>query len=151
MSNKSATAYRLKENRPLKEGEAYGVWSFIALSLSNDRDHCADLFIEDAGLWTKNDNPEDLKKFLEDHRKAVTWSVVECGRDSHVVFERTYIGFAYVIMKPGEIGNALTCAPYVTLARDAIPSEGFPSLNRISLSQWLDDMNFDSLVNPSKK
>ena len=150
-ANKSATAYRPKENRPLKEGEAYGVWSFIALSLSNDRDHCADLFIEDAGLWTKNDNPEDLKKFLEDHRKAVTWSVVECGRDSHVVFERTYIGFAYVIMKPGEIGNALTCAPYVTLARDAIPSEGFPSLNRISLSQWLDDMNFDSLVNPSKK
>ncbi len=53
-------------------------------------------------------------------------------------------------MKPGEIGNALTCAPYVTLARDAVPSEGFPSLNRISLSQWLDDMNFDSLVNPSK-
>ena len=124
-ANKSATAYRPKENRPLKE--------------------------EDAGLWTTNDNPEDLKKFLEDHRKAVTWSVVECGRDSHVVFERTYIGFAYVIMKPGEIGNALTCAPYVTLARDAVPSEGFPSLNRISLSQWLDDMNFDSLVNPSKK
>src|SRR3712207_7974678 len=46
-ANKSVTSYRPKENRPLKEGEAYGVWSFIAISLSNDRDNCADLFIED--------------------------------------------------------------------------------------------------------
>ena len=32
-------------------------------------------------------------------------------------------------MKPGEIGNTLTCAPYVTLARDAVPESGFASLN----------------------
>lgn len=145
-ANKGITSYRPKEDRPLKDGEAYGVWCFIALSLSNDRDHCADLFIEDAGLWTKNDNANDLKKFLEDHRKAVAWSVVECGKDSHVLFERTYVGFAYVIMKPGEIGTSLTCAPYVTLARDAVPTEGFPSLNYITLSQWLDAMNFKSLT-----
>ena len=150
-ANKSTTSYRPKENRPLKDGESYGVWSFIALSLSNDRDHCADLFIEDAGLWTKNDNAEDLKKFLENHRKSVASSVIECGRDSHVLFERTYIGFAYVIMKPGEIGNALTCAPYVTLARDAVPTGGFPSLNNITLSEWLKEMDFTSLTGYDKK
>lgn len=52
-ANKGVTAYRPKEDRPLKEEEAYGVWCFIALSLSADRDNCADLFIEDAGLWKK--------------------------------------------------------------------------------------------------
>ncbi len=149
-ANKGVTAYRPKEDRPLKEGEAYGVWCFIALSLSADRDNCADLFIEDAGLWTKNDNAEDLKKFLEEHRKSVVWSVVSCGQDSDVLFERTYVGFAYTIMKPGEIGTSLTCAPYVSLARNAVPTNGFNSLNEMTLTEWLKDMKFDSLVEKRK-
>lgn len=150
-ANKGVTAYRPKEDRPLKEGEAYGVWCFIALSLSADRDNCADLFIEDAGLWTKNDSAEDLKAFLEEHRKSVAWSVVSCGQDSHVLFERTYVGFAYTIMKPGEIGTSLTCAPYVSLARNAVPSTGFNSLNKISLKEWLKDRKLTSLVEKIKK
>ena len=150
-ANKGVTAYRPKEDRPLKEGEAYGVWCFIALSLSADRDNCADLFIEDAGLWTKNDSAEDLKAFLEDHRKSVAWSVVSCGQDSHVLFERTYVGFAYTIMKPGEIGTSLTCAPYVSLARNAVPSQGFNSLNKISLKEWLKDRDLTSLVEKINK
>ena len=150
-ANKGVTAYRPKEDRPLKEGEAYGVWCFIALSLSADRDNCADLFIEDAGLWTKNDSAEDLKAFLEEHRKSVAWSVVSCGQDSHVLFERTYVGFAYTIMKPGEIGTSLTCAPYVSLARNAVPSTGFNSLNKLSLKEWLKDRELTSLVEKIKK
>jgi histidine decarboxylase len=150
-ANKGVTAYRPKEDRPLKEREAYGVWCFIALSLSADRDNCADLFIEDAGLWTKNDSAEDLKAFLEEHRKSVAWSVVSCGQDSHVLFERTYVGFAYTIMKPGEIGTSLTCAPYVSLARNAVPSTGFNSLNKISLKEWLKDRELTSLVEKIKK
>lgn len=150
-ANKGVTAYRPKEDRPLKEGEAYGVWCFIALSLSADRDNCADLFIEDAGLWTKNDSAEDLKAFLEEHRKSIAWSVVSCGQDSHVLFERTYVGFAYTIMKPGEIGTSLTCAPYVSLARNAVPSTGFNSLNKISLKEWLKDRELTSLVEKIKK
>ena len=150
-ANKGVTAYRPKEDRPLKEGEAYGVWCFIALSLSANRDNCADLFIEDAGLWTKNDSAEDLKAFLEEHRKSVAWSVVSCGQDSHVLFERTYVGFAYTIMKPGEIGTSLTCAPYVSLARNAVPSTGFNSLNKISLKEWLKDRALTSLVEKIKK
>ena len=150
-ANKGVTAYRPKEDRPLKEGEAYGVWCFIALSLSADRDNCADLFIEDAGLWTKNDSAEDLKAFLEEHRKSVAWSVVSCGQDSHVLFKRTYVGFAYTIMKPGEIGTSLTCAPYVSLARNAVPSQGFNSLNKISLKEWLKDRDLTSLVEKINK
>ena len=150
-ANKGVTAYRPKEDRSLKEGEAYGVWCFIALSLSANRDNCADLFIEDAGLWTKNDSAEDLKAFLEEHRKSVAWSVVSCGQDSHVLFERTYVGFAYTIMKPGEIGTSLTCAPYVSLARNAVPSTGFNSLNKISLKEWLKDRELTSLVEKIKK
>ena len=84
--------------------------------------------------------------FLEDHRKEIVWSVVECGRDSNVLFDRTYVGFAYRMMKPGEIGNAITVGPYVTLARNAVPADGFTSLNDINLTEWLKEMNFQPLT-----
>ncbi len=72
----------------------------IALSLSSDRERCADLLIEGAGLWwIQNDNPRDLKKFLKGHGKTVAKSIVESRRDSHVVFERAYVSLAYIIMK----------------------------------------------------
>ena len=144
-ANKGITAYRPKKGK-LGEGEAYGVWSFIAISLSADRDFAADLFIEDAGVWTKNDNEQDMLEFLEQHRKAIIWSVVECGRDSHVLFDRTYVGFAHRMMKPGEIGNAITVGPYVTLARNAVPATGFSSLNDLDLSDWLKQMDFEPLT-----
>ena len=145
-ANKGVTAYRPKEGEPLKDDEAYGVWCFIALSLSTDRNNCADLFIEDAGVWRKNDNLEDLKHFLEEHRKSVTWSIAACGKDTSISFEKTYVSFAYVIMKPGEIGTSLTCAPYVTLAKDAIPNGGFSDLNKMTLDDWLKEMNFKPLI-----
>lgn len=145
-ANKGVTAYRPKEKRPLKDGEGYGVWSFIAISLSADRDFSADLFIEDAGVWTKNDNENDMVAFLEQHRKEIVWSVIECGRDSNVLFERTYVGFAHRMMKPNEIGNAITVGPYVTLARNAVPTAGFAALNDLSLSGWLAQMDFEPLT-----
>ena len=140
-ANKSVNSYRPEDNRPLKEGEGYGVWSCIAISLAKDRDNCSDLFIEDAGIWEKNDNEENLKTFLSDMRKSVAWSITECGKDSHVVFDRTYIGFSHSIMQPGEIGTAITVAAYVTLARKAIPSTGFYGLNKMQLNEWLADVN----------
>lgn len=142
-ANKSVTALRPKEGS-LPEGQAYGVWCSIALSIARSRDNAADLFIEDAGLWTQNDNPNDLKAFLEKHREAVVRSVVACGKDQSVLYDRTYISFAYSIMNPGEVGTALAVAPYITLARDAIPSRGFNSLNCMTLSEWVKEMGFDN-------
>ncbi len=145
-ANKGVTASRPKKNGSLKEGEAYGVWSYIAISLSNDRDYAADLFIEDAGVWTKNDDEAEMRAFLDQHRKEIIWSVVECGRDSHVLFDRTYIGYACTILKPGYIGNAITVGPYISLARNAVPPDGFGVLNELKLSDWLKEMGFKSLT-----
>ena len=77
---------------------------------------------------------------------VIVWSVVECGRDQNVLFDRTYVGFAHRMMKPGEIGNAITVGPYVTLARNAVPATGFASLNNLHLSDWLKQMDFEPLT-----
>ncbi|NEG70634.1 histidine decarboxylase, pyruvoyl type [Bifidobacterium choloepi] len=147
-ANKGVTAYRPPEGQTPdpENGEGYGVWSFIAISLSNDRDYCADLFIEDAGVWTENDSEEDMVAFLDEHRKEIVWSVVECGKDSGVLFDRTYVGYAYSMMKPNQIGNAITVGPYVTLARNAVPDSGFGSLNDMTINDWLDQQGFESLT-----
>lgn len=50
--------------------------------------------------------------------------------------------YAYVIMKPGYVGTALTVAPYVTLARKALPPGGFKALEKMTLMQWEKAMKF---------
>ncbi len=132
-ANKSVTLFRPRTPRP---DQAYGVWCYIALSIAQDRDRAADLLIEDAGAWTANDSAAELERFVEAHRKAVVWSIVACGQDQSVVYERTYISFATTIMPPGCVGTALTVAPYVVLARRAVPPGGFAALNRMTLSEW---------------
>ncbi len=146
-ANKGVTAERPKDDRPLKAGEAYGVWSFIAISFAENGQHDSDLFIEDAGLWTKNTDKHDLVDFLNQRRKDIAWSVAECGKDSHVQFDSTWIGYAYTMMNPGEIGNAITVGPYVTIAKDALPSSGkFDDLSHETLSDWLNDHRLASLT-----
>jgi len=140
-ANKSVTALRPKAGA-LQEGQAYGVWCVISLSIARDRGKAADLFVEDAGLWVQNDNPDELKAFVEKHREAAVRSVVACGKDHSVPYDCSYISFACVIMEPGEVGTALAVAPYITLARDAIPAGGFNSLNRMTLSEWVKEMGF---------
>jgi histidine decarboxylase len=136
-ANKSATAYRPQQGVPEEaKGEAYGVWSYLSISLAKDRGRAASLFIEDVGVWTKNDNQADLVRFLDEHRRAVVQSALDCGRNQRAVYDRTYIAYAYVMMQPGQVGTALTVAPYVTLARKAIPAGGFDLLRSMTLREW---------------
>lgn len=136
-ANKSAKAYRPVNGKPdPAKNEAYGVWCFIAISIAKDRTKAANLFIEDAGVWTRDDDEASLVKFLNEHRQRVVESVVDCGKNQSVIYDRTYISYAYRIIKPGYFGTALTAAPYVVLARKAIPKEGFKVMEKMSLSEW---------------
>ncbi|MBU2549723.1 MAG: histidine decarboxylase, pyruvoyl type [Proteobacteria bacterium] len=136
-ANKSVVAFRPENRRPIAEkGEAYGVWCYLAISIAKDRKTGASLFIEDAGPWNKNDNEQDLVRFLKEHRKIVASSIVACGEDQHVVYERTYMSFAYEIMKPGYVGTALTVTPYVVLAQKAVPEGNFKALEKMNLAEW---------------
>lgn len=136
-ANKSTTNLRPRAGVPdPAKGEAYGVWCYIALSITRDRENSADLFIEDAGTWTENDNPKDLQAFLDQHQRSVAWSIVACGKDQSVLYDRTFMAYAYTIMEPGFVGTALTVAPYVTLAQRAVPQAGFNALYDVTLSEW---------------
>lgn len=142
-ATKEATALRPKKGTPSPDkNQAYGVWCYLCISLAKDRTSAASLFIEDAGLWTQNDNKKDLAAFLDQHQKNVAKSIVDCGKNQSVVYEKTYMAYSYVIMKPGEVGTALTVAPYVSLARNALPAGGFGTLQQMTLPEWEKAMGF---------
>lgn len=136
-ANRSITAYRPKTGAPDPgQGQALGVWCYLALSIARDRALAADLFIEDAGTWSASDSEDDLRGWLDGHRRSVAESIVACGRGQCVVFERTYIGYAYALMPPGHLGMALAVAPYIVLARQALPGGDFHRLAGLTLAAW---------------
>jgi histidine decarboxylase len=136
-ANKSVTAYRPKIGPPDPGlGQAYGVWCYLALSIARDRDGAADLFMEDAGIWTAGDDEAALGDWLQTHRRCVADSIVACGLGQRVPFERTYISYAYALIPPGHLGVALAVAPYLVLARRAVPGGDFARLSALSLSAW---------------
>ena len=136
-ANKSVVAYRPAKGKPNPDkGEAYGVWCYLSISIARDRTKAASLFIEDAGSWTTNPDQEKMVHFLKEHQKNVAKSIIDCGKNQSVLYERTYMTYAYVIMKPGHVGTALTVAPYVTLPVKALPGGDFNALEKMSLKEW---------------
>lgn len=136
-ANKSVTAYRPRHGPPDPAlGQAYGVWCYLALSLARERQVAADLFMEDAGLWLGGDDEAGLAAWLEGHRQRVAESIVACGRGQGQLFERTYLCSAHALIPPGHLGIALAVAPYLVLARQAVPGGDFARLSGLTLGQW---------------
>jgi histidine decarboxylase len=62
--------------------------------------------------------------------------MVLCGQDQDVTYEAIFLGAKYIFAGADEWGCALTCAPYVTLAQNAVPN-GVPSeLLNMTIDQW---------------
>ena len=151
-ANKGVTAGRPKSDMPMRPGQGYGVWSAIAVSIARNPATDSSMYIEDAGVW-ETPNEDELLEFLEKRRHAITKSIAECGRDAGVAFKESWIGFAHVMMKPGQIGNAITVGPYFTLPVDSIPGGSLLTpdtdmriMEDLTLPQWLDAMHYRSLT-----
>lgn len=151
-ANKGVTAERPKNDTDMRPGQGYGVWSAIAISFAKDPTKDSSMFIEDAGVW-ETPNEDELIEFLEGRRMAIAKSIAECGEDARASFKESWIGFAHVMMEPGQIGNAITVAPYVTLPVDSIPGGSILTLDKdmeimenLTMPEWLDKMEYTSLT-----
>lgn len=124
-------------------------WSAIAIAIARDRSKDANLFIEDAdvivakkvtqpdGSVTWSPTPEQVYAQLHQHLRNVTKSMILCGQDQNVVFTSIFAGAKFIFANENEWGCALTCAPYVTLARKAVPASQAPAaLLGMNISQW---------------
>jgi len=124
-------------------------WSAIAIAIAADRETQANLFIEDADVIAakKVVNPDgsvswvptakQVYALLFQHLRNVTKSMILCGQDQNVVFTQIFAGVKYIFAGEDEWGCALTCAPYVTLARNSVPTGMHASsLLGMTIDQW---------------
>jgi histidine decarboxylase len=119
------------------KGETW-IWSAIALAILQDRSSGANLFVEDAGTHPGSKvSYGEINGFLLDTQRKITYSVALCGQDQGVTYKEIFVGYKMLYVPEGCVGSALTCAPYILLAQNAIP-EGEPasSLMDMTISQW---------------
>jgi histidine decarboxylase len=139
------------------------IWSAIAIAIAQDRTQAANLFIEDAnfigptqGTLPSNPRganrrrasnrdrtqgvmptPEQVEQMLMEYLQSIAKSMILCGQDQDVVYTEIFAGAKYLFVDEDEWGCALTCAPYVVLAQDAVSIFPAPSyLEGVTISQW---------------
>ncbi len=120
-----------------KKAPTAWAWSFIALSILDNRKNGSSLFIEDCNYFPGDWNFDQVKQELDRTMRAVTECVVLCGVDQDIKYKETFIGYKLVRIEKDKVGCALACAPYVTLARNAIPANKAPSdLMNLTIGEW---------------
>lgn len=122
------------------------IWCAIALAIAEDRDKDSNLFIEDVGDSIPADSEEARVAYLNNLMEKIATSIVRCGDDSNVKYKEIFVGYKTQRIPEGHVGCALTCSPYIVLAKNAVPKSGIPSdLLSMSLSEWEKDViNCDS-------
>ena len=132
-------------------------WCVIGIAIAQDRDSQANLFIEDADIVPATQNPDgswspspgEVEMRLEAHLHNVAKSMILCGQDQDVVYTEVFLGGKFIFAGEDEWGCALTCAPYVVLAQNAIPSPGPPAaLLGLTITGWEVALNLTPLPPP---
>lgn len=117
-------------------GECW-VWSAIAVAIAANPNRDANLFIEDADYFPGNLSVEQVMELLQLRDRNVTKSIILCGQDQDVLYREIYVGHKYQYIPSGYVGCALTCAPYILLAQNAIPlGQPASQLLSMTISQW---------------
>ena len=125
------------------------IWCFLALAIAEHRERDACLFIEDAGFFADtfsygkvaSISKDEVIAQLEKKTKAVTYSQLLCGYDQSAPFKEIFVSYRYLRIEKDFYGTALTCAPYVTLARNAYPSGGAEQLANMTLEDWKESVS----------
>lgn len=113
------------------------VWCAIALAIAEDRDQDSNLFIEDAGDSKDIKSDEKRTAYLDRLMHNIVTSIVRCGDDSGVKYKEIFVGYKTEWIPEGYVGCALTCAPYVVLAKKAVPKGGPASaMLSMKISEW---------------
>jgi histidine decarboxylase len=112
-------------------------WAFIALSFVKGRTDSTNLFIEDCNCFTGNISIDEAIDRLNASMHAVTKCIVLCGEDQGTKYTETFLGARLMKVPASQIGCALACAPYVTLAQNAIPAGMQPAgIMNLTIGQW---------------
>jgi histidine decarboxylase len=117
------------------------IWSAIAISIAENRAVDSCLFIEDAGeVAVKEAN--DLTVFGDRLLHNIAKCAVRCGGDNHALYKEIWISYRVQWIPEGKVGCALVAAPYLVLAKGAVPDGKPEKMLEMTLSDWEKKMSF---------
>ena len=97
----------------------------------------ADLFIEDCGVSREREDEATRTDALDRLIENIALSIIRCGDNSNVKYKEIFVGYKTEWIPEGSVGCALTCAPYIVLARNAVPARApAERLLSMSLTEW---------------
>jgi histidine decarboxylase len=113
------------------------VWCAIALAIADDRSEHSSLFIEVAGHGAVGASRREHEGLVSGYQRLnnLVDEVILCGDGQDVKFKEVFVGYMSQWVTEGRVGCALTCVPYLVLARNAAPRQPFDLLT-MSLSEW---------------
>lgn len=127
------------------------IWSAIAIAMAEDREKDSNLFIEDCGSCPAFESDAKRAEYFDKLVRNIAECVLRCGEDNNAKYKEVFISYKSAWVPEGQTGCALVAAPYVVLARNAIPSGGVSKLLSMTISQWEADRNLKPLVTTKKK
>lgn len=113
-------------------GECW-LWCAMALAVAENREISASLFMEDYGVLPPTDDPV---AFGQMELRRMAQSVPHIEQDQLVRYRRVFVGYKYERVPANHVGAAMLVAPYLVLARKAVPPTGPEALLTMSISQW---------------
>lgn len=123
-------AYKTKQLKG--PGLIYGA---LGIAIPEDRLSNADLYMEDHGtltMATDEESSEEKTMVLEN----LIRSIGKVSENLGVRYEKIFVGIRCRPVQAGEIGCVITAAPYIHLARQAVPDNTPELLVDMSLSEW---------------
>jgi histidine decarboxylase len=124
------------ERKYRKQGPAL-IRCFMVLAIVEDRENNADQVLQYAGF--KDDSAKaglNRMSMQELYEKGIS-SVLVCGENQGVLYKEIFFGYKEMSISEGEVGCAICCMPYITLAQNVIPDGTQPeALTGMTVSQW---------------
>jgi len=111
------------------------IWAAIAISIADDRSVDSNLFIEDAGEVTLKD-AADLATFKDGLLRKIAKSAVRCGEDNNALYKEIWVSYCIKWIPEGKVGCALVAAPYLVLAKEAVPDGKPDGMLKMTISEW---------------
>jgi histidine decarboxylase len=112
-------------------------WCGMALGIASDRQHYANLFMELCGELKLQSAGK--RKYFSQVLHKLAESVALVGENQGVGYKEIFVGIRHELIPSGYVGAALATAPYVVLAKNAIPQSGPQSLLSMSITDWEND------------
>ena len=109
------------------------MYAAFAIGVPEDRERDADLFMEDVGVFDAHEDEEAQRRRLAG---ALLDSAALVGENLRVRYGRVYVAVRVRRVPEGSVGCALAAAPYLQLARLAVPDDGLDALARMSPPEW---------------